>query len=80
MIENKNKFPLDFGEKVVILSPVCESFRPMVTYLEWLSNESRWKIELLWENGENTYIYSSDRYKYWMSEKEYLKKNTIILN
>lgn len=78
LLDDPTKFPVDFGEKIVILGGVVEQLRPIVSYQEWLEDEYRWYIELLWESGDTTRVYSSGRGTSWMTEKEY--QNSFILS
>lgn len=74
IFDGPHKHPVAFGEKIVVLGAVTEQFRPIVSYMEWLTNEARWEIELLWDSGDTSRVYSSDRGKYWLTEDEYLQK------
>jgi len=74
MFDGPHKYPVNFGDKIVVLGAVTEQFRPTVLYMEWLSHEARWEIEILWESGDESRVYSSDRGKYWLTEEEYLKR------
>lgn len=76
-IDDPTKYPADIGEKVIVFGAVTEQFRPIVSYMEWLPKESRWFVELLWESGETSKVYSSDKGKYWITEREY---KPVVLN
>jgi hypothetical protein len=82
IFDGPHKHPVNFGEKIVILGAVTEQFRPIVSYMEWRATEARWEIELLWESGDESRVYSSDRGKYWLTEEEYFKRQQrqITLN
>lgn len=67
--------PVSIGDKVVVLgSEYIESMRPVVVDINWLSDEYRYCINLLWSNGEESKVYSSDVNKTWMTENKYAEK------
>ena len=70
-IDRKDIFPAEYGEKIVVFGSVTEQFRPTVSHMEWLSNEVRWEIELLWESGCHSRVYSSDKGNVWINESKF---------
>lgn len=74
IFDGPDRYPVSFGDKIVVLGAVTEQFRPTVLYMEWRPREARWEIELLWESGDESRVYSSDRGKYWLTEEEYLRR------
>ena len=71
-IESSERSPVYFGQKVLVFGSLTELYRPTVADFQWLNNEARWKITLLWETTETSTVYSSDIGKIWrpLSEAE----------
>ena len=80
IFDRPDRYPVNFGEKIVVFGAVTEQFRPIVSYMEWLAHEARWEIELLWESGDESRVYSSDRGKSWLTEEEYIRQGKCMLN
>ena len=80
-VNKANIFPADMGEKVVIFGAVTEDYRPTILDMNWITCEARWQIVLLWESGEHSVVYSTDKNKSWTTETDYLiSKDQRILN